>query len=64
MSQKEGRVKLEEVCQGYKEVFNQAFMDLFIFGESLLVIDDEYNIRRVGPMSDEFMKLKQQEDEL
>jgi len=64
MSQKEERVKLEEVCQGYKEVFNQAFMDLFIFGESLLVIDDEYNIRRVGPMSDEFMKLKQQEDEL
>ena len=63
MSQKEGRVKLEGTCQGYKEVFNQAFMDTFIFGESLLVMDDEYNIRRVDPMSDEFMKLKQQEDE-
>jgi len=62
MSQKEERVKLEGMCQRCKEVFNQTFMDTFIFGESLLVIHDEYNIRRVDPMSDEFMKLKQQED--
>ena len=54
--------KLKEMYERAKEIVDEAFMDELIFGASCIVVDKENNIRRVHPMSEEFTKLKQQED--